>query len=440
MPRWSSADRDPAMTIFEMLVIALAAVLVLAISGVVAPLLGLAPWMLALPVIVLGLWRVLGGRWISAAAAVAFGVWLGVTQPEEPFMPAVAGGWTFWFLRRMGAAVHEPEAPFADYIVGALGGASLVGTALAAFLGLLLGPLRVLAHLGPDIFAAIAWWLLIPCVVLDLCSAYAVVAHLVRDSGPTAVPMLSWAYYVLFSLFGLQVDWRCPSARATSGARFILPYGDWLGYLRASEGSWGMALDEFGPCWGAWPPGWGGEVTDSIAQNRYATGWLGSVSAANKVFTWGYSTNGDATKDKKLAAIQQPTSFVIVADGGWIPNSINPGTLVAPELCLLSCSGCSWYWVDWEVCTDASGCGLYSLAPNNGSFLREPALRKPYARHLGGNNLGFLDGHAQWIDAERSLVMVREGDLQGIDITASGGQPNSLCGAAEAYPDQPLLF
>jgi prepilin-type N-terminal cleavage/methylation domain-containing protein/prepilin-type processing-associated H-X9-DG protein len=254
-----------------------------------------------------------------------------------------------------------------------------------------------------------------------------------------ANPYLRWP--VILDEYTKNRDvWRCPSARSTSGARFILPYGNWLGYLRASEGSWGMALDEFGPCWGSWPPGWGGEVTDSIAQNRYATGWLGSVSAANKVFTWGYSTNGDATRDKKLAAIEQPTSFIIVADGGWVPNTINPGTLVAPELCLLQCSGCSWYWVDWELCTDASGCGLYNLAPNNGSFLREPALRKPYARHLGGNNLGFLDGHAQWMDAERSLVMVREGDLQGIDITAAAGQPNSLCGAAEAYPDQPLLF
>ncbi len=34
--------------------------------------------------------------------------------------------------------------------------------------------------------------------------------------------------------------------------------------------------------------------------------------------------------------------------------------------------------------------------------------------HLGGNNLGFLDGHAAWISSEQIIDMAYEGDLDGL--------------------------
>ncbi len=179
-------------------------------------------------------------------------------------------------------------------------------------------------------------------------------------------------------------------------------------------------------------------MTDSILQDRLASGWMLELPIAQRVFAWGYSTNADATRDMKLVSVNDPVNYVIVADGGWLSGSINPGTLAYPELCLLQCSACDWYWVDWEMCaSDAADCGLYNLPPNDGSFLRDPSLRKRYSRHLGGNNLGYLDGHAQWMHAEAALVKIKEGDLEGIDST---GKPNSLCGAAESYPDMPLLY
>jgi prepilin-type processing-associated H-X9-DG protein len=32
-------------------------------------------------------------------------------------------------------------------------------------------------------------------------------------------------------------------------------------------------------------------------------------------------------------------------------------------------------------------------------------LRAQYARHMGGNNLGFADGHAKWFTAESLIAM-----------------------------------
>jgi hypothetical protein len=99
------------MTIFELMFLALLGAVVLAIAGVIAPLFRIDPWMVALPIIVLGLRRLLGGRWITVAAALALGIWAGVSEPESLFMPAVLGGGAFYVLRVVGAGLHGPPEP-----------------------------------------------------------------------------------------------------------------------------------------------------------------------------------------------------------------------------------------------------------------------------------------------------------------------------------------
>jgi prepilin-type processing-associated H-X9-DG protein len=264
-----------------------------------------------------------------------------------------------------------------------------------------------------------------------------------------ANPYLRWP--VILDEYTKNRDvWRCPSQRMITAARFVVPYGDWLGYLKSTQGSWGGDTDASGPCMMSWPPGWGGTVTDSVAQQRGASGWLESAPAAQKVFVWGYSVSADKSHDLKLAAVNDSVSYVIVADGGFVADWLPPGYLAAPELCALGCgnSMCSgaWGWADWEACADIAGdCGLYNIAPGDGSFLRQPALRKKYARHLGGNNIGFLDGHAQWMDADTALVKVRDGELQG--MWPYGFGPTSNCPALggggtflQVYPDVPTLY
>jgi len=93
---------------------------------------------------------------------------------------------------------------------------------------------------------------------------------------------------------------------------------------------------------------------------------------------------------------------------------------------------------DWETCAAdlASGCSPIFAPP---AFLIDPNLRKPYARHLGGTNMGFLDGHASWWNSEKLLAAVAaEGPMQDpMGLWWRGGPANSLCvvqGTGGHYP------
>ncbi len=239
-----------------------------------------------------------------------------------------------------------------------------------------------------------------------------------------ANPYLRWP--VILDEYVKNRDvWNCPSAKMIAGANFIIGYPDWLGHLQATVGQWGyFDGDQFGPCLGAWPRNWGGAVTDSATQGRFGVGWLESGTAADKVFTNGYAYSG-TNVGLKLAAVQDPVNFVVFCDGGFPQGFITVNSILVPDMCALPCGNEICGWGDWDLCTWATDCGLYHLAPNDGSFLRGATYRKEYARHLGGNNFGFLDGHAQWIHAELALVKAVEGDLTGIEVWWG---PNSTCG------------
>ena len=95
-----------------------------------------------------------------------------------------------------------------------------------------------------------------------------------------------------------------------------------------------------------------------------------------------------------------------------ITDDFSAELLAYPDICQLSCSNpcCSGY--DWELCAESGAdCGLYSYAPNNGAFLKNTELRKYYARHLGGCNIGFADGHAAWMNSQAILNSIQEGDM-----------------------------
>ena len=54
-------------------------------------------------------------------------------------------------------------------------------------------------------------------------------------------------------------------------------------------------------------------------------------------------------------------------------------------------------------------------------LVRDPTYRKTFARHLGGDNLGFADGHATWMPADTIL-------LGGADHTRQGIHPQVYYG------------
>jgi prepilin-type processing-associated H-X9-DG protein len=209
--------------------------------------------------------------------------------------------------------------------------------------------------------------------------------------------------------------WRCPEALLEHPASFITGDVNWRNALESKEAAWDQAVQFLAG--GAWPPGWGGDVTDSIRQSKLASkGGPTEKLAPAGVFVQSIAVNTAAGRDRSWRKADQ-ARYVICADGGAQVDTIMTGTLAFPDICALECANEHCGWVDWEECTWAADCGLYNHAPSDGSFLRNPELRAPYSRHRGGVNIGFLDGHAEWIHSERVLALSptdrRAGELLG---------------------------
>jgi len=267
-------------------------------------------------------------------------------------------------------------------------------------------------------------------------------AHLVSGCPlpQSANPYLRWPV-ILDPYLPSNGTWRCPSARLEQPALFINAGPDWLAYLRDHEGQWGMkAL--LCPRIASYPRGWGGEVTDSVAQGRLAVPrGQSSAAAPPGVFVQSVAANCSLA-GRNAREVSDPAWLVVFADGGAQVESIGTGTLAYPDICALECANEACGWVDWEECTWAADCGLYHHAPNDGSFLRDPALRAPYSRHRGGVNIGFLDGHASWFASEEVIRQSpskrdpERGRLRGFEPPG----PTSDCGFAEDNPGVPTLY
>jgi prepilin-type processing-associated H-X9-DG protein len=264
-----------------------------------------------------------------------------------------------------------------------------------------------------------------------------------------ANPYLRWP--VILDEYVKNRDvWRCPSAKVESGATWIVPGPDWFTYLVAHEGEWGQ-VNWRGPCSVAWPPGWGGTITDSILQDRLAVGPPGEgVEMVHKSFSQsiGCATvwDGHETKALKMVEVQDPANSAIVADAGVIVDDLTGlGAAAYPDICNVDCANCAcsaWREECWD--NIMAGCGECAVMHARPSHLADPTLLKPYTRHLGGVNLGFLDGHAQWMLSEALINKVKEGEL----MPFSSWGPTSDCSSSEtgglpfseAFPDEPTIY
>ncbi len=252
-------------------------------------------------------------------------------------------------------------------------------------------------------------------------------AYRVQWFANMANPYLTWPV-VLDEYVKNREVWSCPSAKIVSGATFIVPYQDWLGYLKATQGSWG-GEDGPGPCThGSFPTGWGGAVTDSILQGRSAvpgTTWGQTGDAAHKAFVQTIGTNEQVLYEKKLVEFEDLVSTPVVGDGGFNRNFFSVATLAYPDVCCAECAGIapwSWTWggqaAGLNPCPDGTYCpecmDVHAVNSwwNSGGFDQE--ARKASARHLGGVNVGWADGHATWLDSQRLIAMSEDGDLEAI--------------------------
>jgi prepilin-type N-terminal cleavage/methylation domain-containing protein/prepilin-type processing-associated H-X9-DG protein len=244
-------------------------------------------------------------------------------------------------------------------------------------------------------------------------------------------PYLRWPV-VLDEYIKNRDVWRCPSAKLSTGAAFILPYADFVGYLHSTEGQWGEGVYYgFGPCSTTWPPGWGGVVTDSIVQQQLAGSNIINMGedrgVQHKAFVQSIAYSGMSI-ELKLVEVQDPVHWIICSDGGGLSDAGSPGTVAYPDLCCAECAGINWSAWAWPVvenghtvCPDGTYCPECWDIHASYEWITSPDARAASARHLGGSNLGFLDGHAAWVHAQRILTMYRDGELQGIEEFCGGG-------------------
>jgi prepilin-type processing-associated H-X9-DG protein len=205
--------------------------------------------------------------------------------------------------------------------------------------------------------------------------------------------------------------WRCPSAKIMNGAGVIIPIGPdgtWLSSWMTHHDWEGSGNRYIGPCYAVWPPGWGGTITDSFTQHAMASNTATGGTDTEGAFLTGIGTNSDV-KDMKTGSINDPARYVVVGDSGKHVEFWEAQGLAWPDTCtsngcgvgLASSSGPCWdpcAAADWDNCATSRVCGLSSDAYR--SFIMDTNYRKGFARHLGGSNLGFADGHAKWMAAE----------------------------------------
>jgi prepilin-type N-terminal cleavage/methylation domain-containing protein/prepilin-type processing-associated H-X9-DG protein len=229
-----------------------------------------------------------------------------------------------------------------------------------------------------------------------------------REYGSRFNPYLRWQ--VILDEYVKNRDvWRCPSAKMITQVDWVVPVPDWLGWLKANEGAWGDASGE-GPCHFAWPSGWGGNVTDSVVQ--------GPALGEPKAFNFSVGVNRHQA-DLKLAAVSDPVKFAICGEQGTPDTLDGIGRLAYPDICCAECADVNPTVNGWPNADCPNGDYCPECPPTHATYRQfhegdSDGWTKDGSRHLGGNNIGFLDGHAMWFPSKRILAMYEDGDILGI--------------------------
>jgi prepilin-type N-terminal cleavage/methylation domain-containing protein/prepilin-type processing-associated H-X9-DG protein len=230
-----------------------------------------------------------------------------------------------------------------------------------------------------------------------------------------ANPYVRWP--VILDEYARNRDvWRCPSAKVEAAASFIVPMPNWLGYLDATQGAWGDSW-ETGPCYHmTFPPGWGGSVTDSIAQQTnagFGQRW-GDTSGAAGTFVQTVTPGEENFYDVKTSALGNFSAVPVAADGALACSWLSIVNIAYPEICCAECSGlqaASWGWPNYD-CPNGAWCPDCFALHATPIWANNPDMKRNSTRHLGGNNVAFADGHAQWFLAGNFLAMADKGELE----------------------------
>jgi prepilin-type N-terminal cleavage/methylation domain-containing protein len=211
--------------------------------------------------------------------------------------------------------------------------------------------------------------------------------------------------------------WRCPSAKIENGIHGhpINPCTpDW--YTAAIRDACRANGCE------VYPPGWGGNLTDSAVQGM----------CSNDPGVTGQFQQSIATpcviRGKTPESSHDVSKLVVCGDGGVSVegDATYSDAYAYPDIkfprWLLQTDGCGGHFGSGH-CPDDS-CGDYNTASQctplamcfggDGRLAKDASYRRTFARHLGGDNLGFADGHAKWYPADTILLGAADHTRNGI--------------------------
>jgi len=234
-----------------------------------------------------------------------------------------------------------------------------------------------------------------------------------RNAATRNNPYLQWPV-VLDEYVRNRDVWRCPSAKVSRSFSIIDPHrgnanGDWWAAVLDASYAYPVdtrnglpKCDAVRSCTRPYPPGWGGDVTDSAEQKRCSLGQHGTRSGTEKAFLFDYARMSE-NYGVKLAQIQDPTRWIAITESGVTDEQWSLTHIAYGETCKLGCAGCSSNDLEtdasWVVlCPWSAPCGAVSRDFADGNW-----RKKNIARHFGGVNLGFMDGHAAWYSSETIL-------------------------------------
>ena len=197
--------------------------------------------------------------------------------------------------------------------------------------------------------------------------------------------------------------WRCPSAKMFQGVSVILPGPNWFAYYVASADE-ERDIEGFGGQ-KTFPPGWGGSITDTVLQ--------GNSGPDTGAFEQSLGTSGwRGNRGLKLASVQDTVKYIICGEAGVQAEWLKLCNLAFPDTCNVeSDPDC---YVEFNDCymegerPEFDWCTIPTQADAL-KFWSDGDMRRAYARHLGGANIGFLDGHASWWQVDNLYANSRGG-------------------------------
>ena len=139
-------------------------------------------------------------------------------------------------------------------------------------------------------------------------------------------------------------------------------------------------------------------MTDSIAQHTLAVPpGRGDESTGAFRRDIGYPRAMEVAK----SSVPDPAWFVVCGDANQAVIS-SPADIAYANVCHLGWMGTEGCEADWENCSWTQQCGVSKSEIEQ--FRTNPGVLRKYTRHVGGSNVGFMDGHATWLSAGRLIA------------------------------------